>query len=128
MTLARHRLTALRHQDADIGFTDIDTPNPTLLLSRWYPTEDMTLYDVRGDLGATYTDHGSGLGGTGTTSATYLYDQDIHHLYAGSSSDGYFTIGSAFTHIWTGSHNNVQSTDFSYGFNHLPSSPQDSAR
>jgi len=121
MTKARHRLTALRHAgDISIGYSDINVqPNiGTTRTITWYPTEDMTLHDVRGNLGATYDEFGSSLLGTGSTSATFLADQDIHHRRAGSSSDAYFKIGSAYTHTRLPVHGSgYEIVDFTYDFN-----------
>ena len=115
MTHARHRISAIRHDpQAGMHYGDIDVdPNAGgyhIATISWYPTEDMTLHDVRGGLGATYTVDGIAGAGTGCTSATLRIDQNIHYTYAESHSDESIQIGAA-ARVYDGN------SDFSWEFN-----------
>ena len=104
MSRARHRLSGGKHDD--IGRNAIDVTigtNGTYLYKNvtWYPDEDTTLYNIKGDLGshAQYTSYGGG--GTGSTSATYAIDQYAHHTVQGTSSETYLYLGAANQRVWS---------------------------
>lgn len=117
MSRARHRLTGIRHDETSHQALDLDIiHNPYYQgFVQWYPTEDTTLYNVKGDLGSVSDYSSYGGGGTGSTSATYVIDQSIHQDLAGSSSENLVHIGAAYD-LFVGSGSNAL-IDYSWYFN-----------